>query len=527
MPSPLVTNLPLSDQPTLGEKSPLARSAGDEFLRNNADKIAVLLCIYAAFRIWFFAAAFPLFNNIDEQSHFACVEMFVEGRFPGKKLPPFDPVSARIASIYSSGEYLNPEDLLVRTGQNVPITSLPPGRRETRFHSEFAYWSRHVNFEAQAPPLYYLLAAGWYRLAASAGITDWGLAYWIRFLNIVLYTLLVWISYRFARAAFPANSFLFLSIPALVAVFPQDVFFGINRDVLSAPLTAVALLFLMKAADGRGSRHWAIFLGAFAVGLTFLVNLSNWVALAALAVALWFWLRSSSESRARKTALASAAVLTAIALPSAWIFYNYLVLGDPTGSRAKIAYLGWTLKPVSGLLHHPFFSFSGLSYFLLSLTRTFWRGEYVWHGQAMRTSPADWFYVLSSGLFVLIFVVSFLRRQKSLPRQQLLVGWQALVLIAGSVLFMAAISLLFDFDGCVYPSRERPYFVSGRIISGALLPFVMIYAGGLEALAARIRPRIHPLFLLGSVMLFITVSEIWVRSRVLSSPFNFFNLLSP
>jgi hypothetical protein len=526
MPSPFATNLPLASQ-TQVESRPLHfESSADLFLLKNADRIVILLCVYAAVRVWFFAAAFPLFNNVDEQSHFASINMFVEGQLPKRELPRFDPVSARIAAIYSSPEYLNPQDLLVRTGQDVPISRLPAGRREMRFRSEFAYWSRHVNFEAQAPPLYYLVAAGWYELGALAGITDWGLAYWIRFLNAPLYALLVWISHRFARAAFPANTFLFISIPALIAVFPQDVFFGINRDVMSGPLTAVALWLLMKAAVAGPAGYRPMFLGAFVVGLTFLVNLSNCVAFAALLVALWFWLRSSDESRALKMGVAGGTAVAAIALPSAWILYNYLVLGDPTGSRAKVTYLGWTMKPVSGLVHHPLFSFDGLSYFLLELSEKFWRGEYVWHGLAMRAAAADWFYLLSSALLALTFASHFLLRRKSLPRHEIMAGWQAFFLIAGSVLFMAAISLLFDFDGCVYPSRQKPFFVSGRIISGALLPFVMIYAGGLEMIAGRIRRWVHPLVLLGCVMVFVSISEALVRSRVLSSPFNFFSLLS-
>lgn len=524
MPAPFAANLPLAKQ---SDPKPLpSDSPTDIFLLNHTDRIVILLSIYAAIRIWFFAAAFPLFNNVDEQSHFASIQMFVDGHLPGRKLPLFDPVSARIASLYSSPEYFNAEDLLVRIGQNVPISRLPAGRRETRFRSEFAYWSQHVNFEAQAPPLYYVAAAAWYRLGALLGISDWGLPYWIRFLNAPIYALLVWISYRVARLAFPANTFLFLSVPALIAVFPQDVFFGIGRDVLSAPLIAVALVLMMKAADRRAGRHWHLYLGSFVVGLAFLANLSNCVAFAALAAALFNWLEASEESRLRKIRVAVLAMLTAIVLPSAWMLYNHVAVGDLTGSRAKVSYLGWTLKPLSTMFHHPLFSLSGLAYFSLGLTQRFWRGEYVWHGQAMRAVTADWFYVLSSVLLAVVLAAHFMRRRRSLPRQQIMVGCQAFSLLAGSILFMAAISLLFDFDGCVYPSRQHPFFVSGRIISGALLPFVLIYAGGLELVARRIRGWVHPVAVLAAVMVFTTVSEIVVRSKVLFSPFNFFALLS-
>jgi hypothetical protein len=57
-----------------------------------------------------------------------------------------------------------------------------------------------------------------------------------------------------------------------------------------------------------------------------------------------------------------------------------LVIGDLTGSRAKIAIPGWTTKPWVKLLAHPLFSLGGAGYFGGNLVRSFWRGEYVWHG---------------------------------------------------------------------------------------------------------------------------------------------------
>ncbi len=92
------------------------------------------------------------------------------------------------------------------------------------------------------------------------------------------------------------------------------------------------------------------------------------------------------------------------------------------------------------------------------------------------------------------------------------------------MLFLAVISLPFDFHDCAYPSRLYPYFVSGRIISGALLPFVLIYASGLELVTNRLRKWVPPVAVLACLMLFITVSEIRVRSVVFSSPYNFFAL---
>jgi len=39
-----------------------------------------------------------------------------------------------------------------------------------------------------------------------------------------------------------------------MAVFPQDVYFRDHREVLSAPMTAVALLLMVKAVDEKKAK---------------------------------------------------------------------------------------------------------------------------------------------------------------------------------------------------------------------------------------------------------------------------------
>jgi hypothetical protein len=142
----------------------------------------------------------------------------------------------------------------------------------------------------------------------------------------------------------------------------------------------------------------------------------------------------------------------------------------------------------------------------------------------MRSAGADWSYVISSALMILIFAIDFLGHRRSLADAQSWAGLQSLFLVASSVLFLATISLAFDYHEHGYPSRLYPYFVSGRIISGALLPFVLIYASGLEVVTSRFHRWIPPVAVLACLMLLITISEIRVRSIVFSSHYNFFAL---
>jgi len=510
-------------RPTV-ESRTAPESRVDLFLHAHRGGIVAALCGYAVIRVLLFAAAFPLFNNVDEQLHFDSIVSFAQGRLPGPELPLIDSASAQLISRYHSFEYMVPLESLRRDHLDIPRTQLPPDFQNALYHSSFDYWSHVTNIEIQSPPLYYAVGALWYRLGAALGMRDWRLAYWVRFLNSIAFALLVWLSYGFVRLVYPTRVFVSLGVPALIAVFPQDVFFGMNRDVLSAPLVAAALLLMMQGLRTELGRHRYLPAGAFLVGLTFLVNVANVVLYAALAATLWLWLRQPHQTLRRKIWVTTASALAALVLPVLWMLRNYLVIGDLTGSKAKVQALTWTVQPFSDILDHPMFSWDGLSYFLLNNTRSFWRGEYVWHGERMSSAVADWFYVGSSFLLILVFVVHFVARRKTASTMQRLAGLQALWLVAGYVLFLAVISVLFDFHECFYPSRLHPFFVSGRIISGALLPFALMYVIGLEVAVGRLRNRVHPALVLVAVMLFTTVSEIVVRSPAFSSAFNFFAL---
>ncbi len=506
-----------------GAASASAGSTIDRFLFAHGGQIALLLCIYAGLRVLIFAAAFPIFNNVDEQFHLDAIRMYARGQWPGKDLPHVDADSAKLIALYGTLEYVLDERTMEKFHLQTPPYRLPPEQASQASAQVYSHWKNSTNIEAQSTPLYYLLSAVWYRIGQVLGLPEWESPYWIRLLNPAAFVLLVWASYKFVRCVYPEGVFLWLGVPALLAVFPQDVYFGMNRDVLSAPMTAVVLLLMVKAVEKeRGS--WLLIASSFMVGLAFLVNVSNCVLFGALAITLWYWARRSTATSLTKTWNVSAALAASAALPILWMLRNHAVIGDLTGSRAKIESLGWTMKPLRSILDHPIFSFDGLAYFLSHLGRTFWRGEYVWHLQPMRWEVADWFYLISSGVLIIVSAVHFFRKPDANSSTGRWAECQALLLVLASSLFMAAISLPFDFHNCFYPSQQRPFFVSGRIISGALLPFVLIYVSGIELLLAPIRKWVHPVVILACLMLFITITEFQIRRAVFSSPSNFFAL---
>jgi hypothetical protein len=493
------------------------------------NKLIVALCIYSALRILAFALAFPLFNNTDEKFHLMSIQMYAQGHLPGKELPLVDDEFSRTFIPYFSPEYEVTRADIDRDGVETPLYRIPDRDRESiltepYYAVKLKKWSQTLNFEAQGAPLYYVVGAVWYKMGTIVGLHDWGAAYWVRLLNPIAYALLVWLSYRFVRQIYPERRFLWLAVPALIAVFPQDVFFGMNRDVLSPPVCAAALLFMALAQTVKSDKYLYLILASVLVGLAFTTEVSNFVFYIALSAAVSQWVRRSAPPGEHKSWAVGACAAAAFITPSMWMLRNYLVMGNLTGSAAKVRDFGWTVKPLGMFFRHPLFSWGGLSYFLVKLTRTFWHGEYRWYGLPMQSTAADWFYVLSSFILVLIFLTDFVRRRRVLSYIEKWAGSQGLILLFSSVLFLAVISLIFDFHDFPYPSRAQPYFVSGRIMSGALLPFIFVYASGLEIVANRLRKWVPPAALLASVVVFITLAEIHVRSVVFSSPYNLFAL---
>jgi hypothetical protein len=498
----------------------------DVFLRERRTMIVAAMCCYAFFRILIFSAAFPLFNPLDEQDHYETVHNYAKEIVSGRELPLSDPEMARAFALYGSPEYLVSRERLQAAHLDAPVPQLAPEIRDAQFQKRFNYWITQRVTEAQSPPVYYMVAAAWYKVGGWLGMKDWVLVYWVRFLNAILYAVFVWVSYLFVKQVYPARDFLCVAIAGFLAVFPQDVFFGVNRDILSPLLAALVLLLLFRALQEEVPRGVSLVAGGFLTGMAFLTDIPNGVLFGVLVVVLLIRIVRAARGHdgVHEYAIIAATVVAAAVPPLYWMARNRAVMGDFTGSKAKIALLGWTVKPWPEIFHHPIFSLDGASYFLRHLIPMYWRGEYFWQGSLQHWAVADGFYVLSSILAVVVFAVN-LWRIRAEDGQQRLSGAVSLYLVVASVLFLVGISLPFDFHQCIYPSRELPYFVSGRIICGTLLPFALIYVGALEFVLRPLRRYVHPLIPFVMICAFITFTELLLRSDVVHSAFNFFSLL--
>jgi hypothetical protein len=161
----------------------------------------------------------------------------------------------------------------------------------------------------------------------------------------------------------------------------------------------------------------------------------------------------------------------------------------------------------------------------------FWRGEVEWHGRHFDWQIADQVYAVSSLIFIAAAVLG-LRKQFGLSAFQRKAIAVAILVVAAGTAFLGLLSVQFDFGSCVNPSRSHPYFTSGRLLSGAIIPFALSYVYGISCLCRLTTSKLRqtcwigpalPLVVLGAIIAFSQASEIFVIHSVFASEHNWFH----
>lgn len=485
------------------------------------------LTLFTCLRVFLGAAALPVFTNVDEPSHYDLVCKYARGYLPQPGHQLYDAEAARGIALYATPEYLYPE-LPVVGGSPPPVWTFPAEKQEEIVRHNTDKNAQLVNHEALSPPVYYWMAGLWYKLGLLLGLGGGSAIHWIRFLNVLLYPPVVAIAYFFIRHFYPDQRFLRISVSILAAVIPQDVFYTINSDVPS-PLFFLSAIFLFLIWRDRELPSWGTGIAAgLMTALTFLIKFSN-VAIIVLFAAAWIQkvLQVARQGQLGQRALELVATALAGALPVAgWLWRNYTVLGDLTASREKIAQLTWTYKPFAKLFAHPFFTPSGFGFFWGETLSRFWRGEIVWHHKVITPVVADYFFIGLSAVFVLMAAVRWWIDRRKQPRGP---GGPDAYLLASvliSFLFLAYLSLVFDFGMCVYPSRKMPYLVSGRLIIGTLVPFLILLMRGFEFTISKLVPDIAivPRLIFGAMVLMSAICWLTLLLSTMPSQYNWFHL---
>ncbi|MGB7745923.1 MAG: DUF2142 domain-containing protein [Verrucomicrobiia bacterium] len=486
--------------------------------------LVLLLGCAAAVHVFLFSAAFPFFNNVDEQIHFDLAVKYSQGHVP-RALERVSAEATPYAVIYGTHEYL-------WASNNFPIEQFPPPwtrpmeKIAPKLLSWQASWNNVTNHEASQPPLYYTLAGLWWQGGKACGFHDGSLLYWVRFLNIVFVVALVWLGFVAARMIFPENLFLKIGVPALLAFFPQTAFYSIQNDVLSPLCFGAAFLCLVKflRADAPGVR-WGMATG-LALAATYLTKVSNLPLLAvSAAVVLFKILCLAKAGKLRAAFPALAALVLCAALPiSGWLVWTKYHFGDFTGTAAKIQFLGWTHKSFGEWWQHPIFTPHGLWTFVSGLMATFWQGEFLWHRQPLASPVVDAIYAISSVGFVGVAIVALLSRPNAATGPQRQALWFGFLCLLAAVAFLGFLSIIYDFQDCYYPSRAHPYFTSGRLMLGALIPFLLLFLYGMDCALGWIKNNWAKPLALAGLILFMLISEITIDWRIFPNAYNWFHM---
>jgi hypothetical protein len=474
--------------------------------------ILCLLSIAAVVHVVVFSSAFPFFI-LDEVYHFDLVVKYSHLSIPQKQDYAAEESMPYVA-VFSTWEYLRTNDPSATPLWKLPASEMTPAviAREQGM--------RFINRESTQPPLYYLLEGAAWRIANAVGFHDLLLLYLMRFSNALIVVALIWLGWLAARLVFPGEHFIAVAVPALVAFLPETAFYSIGNDVLS-PLcfgaAFVGVLYWIQA----GSPGILLSAGTgLALSAAFLTKISN-LPLVAVAFAMlllnFLFLSKSARSSSRFTSIS---ILFGCALlPMAlWVAWCKIHFGDFTGSSGIAKPLGWTIKPFAQWWHHPIFTPSGFWIFLSENLASFWQDEKLWHGQRLSLAFANWVYILASIVFLALAAFPL---KKTAPSQHLALLFAFASVTSAFALFGFS-SIIYDFHDCVYPSRDFPYFVSGRLMLGMLVPFTLLFTFGLDS-ALKKWGLVGKIIALAIFLLFMLGTEIATDWPIFHSQYNWFN----
>lgn len=486
----------------------------------------ILLAVLAGLgglRVFLAAAALPPFNNVDEEAHYDLVCRYAAGHLPGRGEEVIDAARRRELIIYGSPEYLYTREQFPQ-GYPPPLWTLPLHRQEPIVRQLLATGREKRNHEIHSPPVYYAVAAAWYRLGALLAMPTGQLIYWVRFLNVVIIVGDVVLAFLLAWRVAPQAAWLRLGSAALVAGVSQDMLYAINSDALSSLLFPATMLLLLEWERREGAAPGWAALAGFAAAMTVLVKYSNIAILLLLALACGRKCRSTGRGALRQNCGGGALALLSAGLPLAgWAIRNKLALGDWSGAGEKISYLGWTSKPLSDWGDHPLFSLQGLAYFWHELIARLWRGEIVWHLEPLTPPPADGLFVWMTTILLVAAGIRWGLSWRTGARKLESDG-DLLLAVVASVLFLAWCSVAFDFGACLYPSRQVPYMVSGRLMFGVFVPLVILCLRGSEFLFCRWLPKAGPAIVIAALLATSIICWGAVMKTTAGSQYNWYHM---
>lgn len=500
--------------------------------------LVAALALAAALRVAAFSAAFPFFNPIDEHLHFDLVHKYSRGFLPGREPARFDPAGARLIADHASPEYLGGPE--AQPGGRYPTpaeirAARPAGSLQERM--ALRSLTERINVEAESPPAYYALAGAWLRLGRALGLDGLRLLYWLRWLGAGFAAATVVATWAVLRGRV-GDRFVRLGAPVLVAVWPNDLLYGITPDGFAALLGALALGALVRLREG-GRSHGEHLAAGLLFGVAFLVKypavvFAGLAAVYGAAALLRAWRRGEAREALLRWGMLGLGV---VATAGWWLARNLHVLGSASGQDRKLEAMGWSVQDADAMLAHPLVGLRGWPDFTWTFLGSLWRGEFVWQGRVQHLAWMDPVYVVSSLLLLGVAGATYWRgRRGAAPapedtrrcRSQRLVEGTAWAVLGASVAVLVVLSLWFDFGVEEGPlSRAFPYLASGRLVAGAWPAFALLYVSGLARAFGPAPPRIAAAgrwAALGVLAALALASEAWTSASAFASAWNWYHL---
>jgi hypothetical protein len=122
-----------------------------------------------------------------------------------------------------------------------------------------------------------------------------------------------------------------------------------------------------------------------------------------------------------------------------------------------------------------------------------------------------------------IALLNLLPHSKTMTAAQRQALWFGFCCFAAAVAFLGFLSIIYDFHNCIYPSREYPYFISGRLMLGALIPFMLLFVYGLDRAMQKFGNAAR-FSVLGAFILFMLVTEITIDWPIFPNAYNWFHM---
>jgi 4-amino-4-deoxy-L-arabinose transferase-like glycosyltransferase len=254
-------------------------------------------------------------------------------------------------------------------------------------------------YEAIQPPLYYLIMALPFRLAAPSGIV--AALYTVRILSLVLALAAVPLIWLLARELFPRLTLAGpLSAGALVAVNGYNASLSsVTNDALVLPLSVAALWLLVRGW------HRQTLTSALACGLVTglaILSKSNAAALLVMVpLAMVILPRVPGRSRLQELGWVAATGVAAGLTVVPWLAWNLAAYGTVSGGGEITSGLLSSLVPVYG------FNPEGIRRHLVNATSAFWRFR------ADRTGPYEIVLFAAAGASLLAGAAVALRRKQT------------------------------------------------------------------------------------------------------------------